>query len=544
MKRQARIVLAIALVVLLGSAVIITIALRSVGVIADLVFVRGSVERQSASVSWSSASLNDRFRLGDAVRTSEQSTARVRMRGGGGLELRPLTTVRFAASRPGSNTPSLRIERGEVQLQADQAVAVSTQRGVLRVERGGRVQLTVDQGALRVRVDLGRAVVERDGLAPETLGVGASLALENVAATEPPRDSGVPPARRAITDSGVARDSASDVTDDANGDADLADSEPTTDASDANTTDVSDVGDASEPANNGAGDPDPRRSNTAGAVDATGNGATASVGPADLTIRAGESAALHAPALPVIVRLSLAASCNNPRVSFVGRGATREISASQGFAQTALPAGRHSYRVRCDGSRAVVRGSLSVDTATGAAPLPSRPAQSDIELDGHQYSVHYQNLLPTLRVTWPSAPASAGGYVLTVRDARGRSSTTASRTPSVTLTSQVSDGTLRLSMQARSGGARSPEASVVVLFDNAANTAQIREPRPGATLGATVHVEGTALSGSTVTAGSTALSLDSQRRFVGDVARGEQALVIAIRHRSGGTHYYVRRASP
>lgn len=540
MKRQARIVLAIALVVLLGSAVIIVVALRSVGVIADLVAVNGEVERQSANVAWSGASVNDRFRLGDAVRTSDRSTARVRMRGGGGLELRPQTTVRFAASRPGSTTPSLRIERGEVQLQADQAVAVSTQRGVLRVERGGRVQLTVDEGALRVRVNLGRAVVERDGVAPETLSAGATLALENVTPTEVVRDSGVAPPRRATIDSGVTRDSGED------GSIDAIDTDATTDDSSVFDDDViSDDAIALE-ASTAATD-DPRR-NTTGSNTNTNTSepdpSGASTGPADITIRAGESAAVHAPALPVVLRIATASGCANARVTFTVRRATREISASQGPVQIALPAGRHSYRVRCDGSRATVRGALSVDAATGAAPLPSRPAQSDIELDGHQYSVHYQNLLPTLRVTWPSAPASAGGYVLTVRDARGRSTTTQSRTPSVTLTSQVSDGTLRLSMQARSGGARSPEASVSVLFDNAANTAQIREPRPGATLGTTVHVEGTALNGSTVTAGSIALSLDSQRRFVGDVTRGEQALVIAIRHRSGGTHYYVRRATP
>jgi hypothetical protein len=544
MKRQARIVLAIALCVLIGSAVIIVVALRSVGVIADLVALTGAVEHQKAGDAWGGASLNERFRLGDAVRTSERATARVRMRGGGGLELRPLTTVRFAASRPGSTAPSLRIERGEVLLRAEQAVAISTQRGVLRVERGGRVQLSVEQGSLRVRVDLGRAVVEREGLAPETIGEGASLLVENVGPVAPPRDSGVAPPRPVLLD----RPDPADATDAVEGgdvleDASWLDALAPDGEAGAPDADASAVG-AGDFATDAS---DSRRINARNNGDvgaATDTTAPSSAASADLSLVAGESATVHAPSLPVIVRLSLAASCANGALRFVVGGSTREVAATERSVQIALPAGRHSYRVRCEGSRSQARGTLAVDAATGAAALPSRPGQSDIELDGHHYSVHYQNLLPTLRVSWPSAPPSPSGYVLTVRDVRGRSSTTQSRTPSVTLTSQVADGTLRLSMQARSGGARSPEASVAVIFDNVTNSAQIRAPRPDATLGPMVRVEGTALSGSTVTAGSTTLALDGQRRFVGDVARVGQSLVIAIRHRSSGTHYYVRRANP
>jgi hypothetical protein len=530
MKQQARVVLGIALLVLAGAVAVIVVGLRSVGVIAELVHAQGVVEHQSGASPWSTAETSQRFRLGDAVRTGARALARVRFRGGGGIELRPLTTVRFSASRPGTNAPSLRIEQGEVQLQAEQALSLSTEQGVLRLERGGRVQLSLEEGTLRVRVALGRAVVERDGLGTDTLSEGASLELGRT--PSPRTDAGAPrPLRATSTDAAGA--SRQDVA--------MHDAAEAVDASeDAVTVSEVEGGPSSPTLSSPASLPREAQPSTPSAADSSG--------AAELSVRAGESAAIHAPSLPVRVRIDLSGRCpDGASVAFVTGTRSRQAEAQDGGATFALPAGRYRYKLRCEGARGwTPLGTLSVDSWTGAAALPTRPALTDIELDGHQYTVHYQNLLPILRVSWPSAPPSPAGYALTLRDARGRSSTIDARAPSVTLESgQVSDGTLRLSMQARSGGARSPNATVTVLFDNAANAAQIREPRPGATLGATVRVEGTALSGSTVIAGATALPLDGQRRFSGEVRRGnEPSLVITIRHRASGTHYYVRRASP
>jgi hypothetical protein len=507
MNRQARIILAIAILVLLGAGVVIGLVVARTGVIAELVTASGTVQSQHGATPWQSAATPDRYRLGDAVRTGEASTARVRLRTGGGIELRPRTTVRFSAARPGTDAPAVRVEQGEVQLQAEAPLTISTGAGTVRVEAGGRVRLTAEGALLRVSVELGRAIVERSGAPSTQLSQGASAALANegAAATSERVPETVVQAR-------------------ADG----------TSASDAESSATRDERDASD------GD-------SASPTSARGAGGAFVSAPAELTVSAGDSASVHAPALPVRVAIDLRARCasGGAQVATSIRGALSEARV-YGSVTVELPAGVHAIRVRCDGSRATVRTVLDVDGASGAAALPSRPATNDVELDGHDYTVLYQNLLPILRVRWPGAPSSSAGYALTVRDSRGRESTIEASAPVLTLSSgQVRDGTARLSMRAKSGGARSAETSVTVQFDNDANTAQIRAPRPGATLTGTVEIEGTALEGSTVTAAGRELALDSQRRFQGEVTMGaDPALVIMIRHRTSGTHYYVRRALP
>jgi hypothetical protein len=522
MNRQARIILAIAIVVLIGAGVVIGVVISRAGVVAELLAAEGSVQSQHAGAPWASAPRQDRYRLGDAVRTGERSTARVRMRAGGGIELRPRTTVHFAAARPGTNAPAIRIERGEVQLQADSPLSISTGGGVVRVEPGGRVRLTADGLVLHVRVDFGRAVVERDGAPSAAIAEGATVDVPvEGASAQREIDAGMPAIEAPVRDA-VERDELEGDAIESGG------------FGDGFTVDA--PSDASE---DGA-------SEQASASAARAVAAVFTDTPAELSISAGESASVHAPALPVRVKLELGARCAaGAQVSVSSRGATHEARAT-GSLTLALSAGVHAVRARCDGARTTLRSTIDVDSASGAAALPSRPAQSDIEIDGHHYTVLYQNLLPILRVRWPSAPPSSAGYALHLRDARGRESAVDASSATITLTSgQVRDGTVRLSMQAKSGGARSPETSVTVLFDNDANTAHIRAPRPGEALSQTVAIEGTALEGSTVTAGTEPLPLDGQRRFQGEIALGAApSLVIMIRHRSSGTHYYVRRASP
>jgi hypothetical protein len=245
----------------------------------------------------------------------------------------------------------------------------------------------------------------------------------------------------------------------------------------------------------------------------------------------------------VRVQLEFSSLCNGGAARFTGFGRANGEPRSTALI-VALRAGRYAYRVRCEVGGASARGALSVDGATASAALPARPPRSDVEVDGHAYTVHYQNLLPILRVSWPHAPASAAGYALHIRDARGRDSVVSSRTPTVELASgQLAEGTHRVRMQALTGSSRSPETPVTVAFDNAASAVQIREPRPGASFGATVRVEGSALLGSAVSVGDTALPLDAQRRFSATVTLTGPSLVVTIRHRSRGTQYYVRRAA-
>lgn len=529
MNRQAKLVLAIALVVLLGAAAVVGIVVSNAGVIAELVSVDGTVQSQHGRSPWASAPSEERYRIGDAVRTGERSTARVKMRLGGGIELRPRTTVRFSAARPGSNAPAIRVEQGEVELEAESPLAISSGGATVRIDRGARVRLAADGAVLRVSVEIGRAVIERDGATNLTIAQGSTADL--------PTD----PNAGALVDSGIIarepdaqRQSATDPLDaSTEGTASDASTEGT--ESDASTEDSDAAGDAIV---------------SDGPSEARPTSPVFSSAAPDLGVAIAESASVHAPVLPVHIRVDPAARCPaGGSLAVTVRGVVHEQRVREA-AVLALPSGTHSLRFRCDGSSSTQRSTIEVDAESGAAALPSRPATSEIALDGHDYTVLYQNHLPILRVSWPRAPGSSDGYALVWRDGRGRESSLDASSASVTLESgRVRDGTIRLTMRANSGAARSPETAVTVQFDNDANAAQIRAPRPGDALTGTVHVEGTALEGSTVTVSGQAMELDSQRRFQGEIAIGDAAaLVVMIRHRSSrthyGTHYYVRRVSP
>jgi hypothetical protein len=90
---------------------------------------------------------------------------------------------------------------------------------------------------------------------------------------------------------------------------------------------------------------------------------------------------------------------------------------------------------------------------------------------------------------------------------------------------------------------RSPETTVQIAFDNAAPAAEIQQPAEGQPSAATVHVAGVAAEGSTVTVGGTAVPMDPQSRFDGDVpgpAAGDRSIAIRIAHPAHGIHYYLR----
>jgi hypothetical protein len=97
------------------------------------------------------------------------------------------------------------------------------------------------------------------------------------------------------------------------------------------------------------------------------------------------------------------------------------------------------------------------------------------------------------------------------------------------------------------GARRSPETTLRIRFDNAAATAMIREPSAATSLtpGSTVHVSGAVLPDTDVRAGGSALPVDPQLRFEGDVSVPSQtdALVIRFSHPRRGVHYYLRRVA-
>lgn len=262
---------------------------------------------------------------------------------------------------------------------------------------------------------------------------------------------------------------------------------------------------------------------------------------ADLWVRAGETFWVHAPRVPVVVGLSALDCAGEAVVETDDHGAR-----GMGRVGIALPTGRHDYVLRCvglDGSVAeepTARGRIRVVEDSGRSPVPLRPPENVVEVDGRRYTLLYQNLPPRIVVKW-AAPFTRGPYTLTLNGDERRARR--SPRPRFELPSGVlREGTHVLAVHA-ADGRRSQETSVVVRFDNAAPTASVRRPIDGAfSAGDRVEVAGVVQRGWRVRAEGESLSLDDQYRFRGAVTAPTQrnALAIRLSHPERGVHYYLR----
>lgn len=279
-----------------------------------------------------------------------------------------------------------------------------------------------------------------------------------------------------------------------------------------------------------AGDPDPER-------------------PADLFLRPGESATVHAPSPPIAARVRVPGACAEGGLIEVATDASfadiRARSRGARAGVVTMERGANYYRAGCEGGGSTrVRGAVRVRRNTGEAPLPERPPHSRVEADGRRYTVHYQNLLPALTFAWPDAPS--GDLRLQIRGEDG--TTRSARAP---------EGERRLSSGALDEGrytfwfddpaeseTRSPETPLAIAFDNAADSAHVREPAVGSSWDPSgVRVRGIALEGWRVSVGGRRLETDADGRFSGMAALRSDARALAIRfaHPERGVHYYLRR---
>ena len=266
--------------------------------------------------------------------------------------------------------------------------------------------------------------------------------------------------------------------------------------------------------------------------------------------RAGESFSVRDPRPPTAIGFRFGDACPGAGVIELMRGSRpRATSRGEGHANLLLPPGNHRYRLRCVGadgieSETAAQGTVRVMRHAGTSPLPATPPDTMVDTDGRNYTVLYQNRLPSITVRWPRAPEgqsyslriSSGGTTRSVRTTSARHAL-----PS----GELGEGTHLLQFQAGSGERRSQETRLDIRFDNAANTASVREPADGAfAAGEQVRVSGIALPGWSVSVGGTELPLDGQRRFSGTVSAspGETGIAIRLAHPGRGVHYYVRRA--
>jgi hypothetical protein len=259
------------------------------------------------------------------------------------------------------------------------------------------------------------------------------------------------------------------------------------------------------------------------------------------SISAGESPVLHDPKAPVPVRVEFGEACPSTGVVELAREKTFKKplarSGGTGSANVLVPAGSFHYRVRCIGG-AGATGTLRVDRESGHAPLPKTAARTTVEMDGREYTILYQNLLPEVTLAWRKAPAKPS-YTFVIKPAKGAEKRLNNPGASLKLSAgELREGTYTTWVEAVLG-ARSEESRIVIEFDNAAPSASIEVSANANAF----RVKGNVLDGSTVSANGKALPLDRHLRFEGEVAPGEREDGIAVRiaHPKAGIHYYVTR---
>jgi hypothetical protein len=204
-----------------------------------------------------------------------------------------------------------------------------------------------------------------------------------------------------------------------------------------------------------------------------------------------------------------------------------------------VPLGSFSYRVRCSGKGAT--GTIRVVKDTGRTPLPKAAAKTTVEMDGREYTILYQNLLPEVTLSWRTAPKKAS-YAFVVKPQSGAEKRFQSPAAKLTLKpGELREGTYTAWVEP-AGGVRSEPGKIIIEFDNAAASASIDDV---ATNLEKTHVKGTVIEGSTVTVNGTPVQLDRHRRFETDLApaEGEDGVAVRIANTKAGIHYYVMRTA-
>jgi hypothetical protein len=147
--------------------------------IAELASATGGVSRDFAAQpgGWSPASIGAAFAVGDGLRTDPAAQAELRMRGGGRLEVRESTVMRFlAGTAPTEKRVSLETGTAEIEMGSEE-LEFETRFGTARIEPGARVRLTDDGKVARFDVLVGSAIVENEDASAAPLLAGQSLDL-------------------------------------------------------------------------------------------------------------------------------------------------------------------------------------------------------------------------------------------------------------------------------------------------------------------------------------------------------------------------------
>lgn len=578
--------------VLVAALIVIGCSKQSSGVVARLERKEAQVERMpSANAPWAVAKVGDGFVLGSAIRTGNGGHAKLKLGKNGKLEVSQNAVVYFTKT-PGRARDDIRVETGVVELEAgDELVGL----GEAVLDPHGKARIESGPDGIRIDVSLGKVVLEDSVIAAGqsiTLGekkprpVAAEVpkrGLHFVITGKPARtskgelaigDHDVDIGTQLMTPSGGAASIVRDgMRAETSGPSDveldkdsmrIAKGTVTLDAQSANalakfpggslTTTAGGAATASI-GNDGAATIDAQRGETivetakgtqtltAGetlTVSAKGDIEKAAPPPARTvaTIASGESPFIHDASAPTSIRVTFSGACTVEVAK--DRTFKRVIARSGGTdaANVLVPAGTSSYRTRC-GSKTTT-GTIRIAKDSGRAPLPKAAAKTHVEMDGREYTILYQNLLPELTLSWKAAPKKPP-YAFVLQSSGGEKRF-ASGEPKVTIPAgQVKEGTYTVWVEPMAG-AKSEQGKLVIEFDNAAPAASIDTVESN--LGS-ITVKGVVIEGSKVSAGNTPVELDRHRRFTAQLTPGEaeDGAAIRITNPKGGIHYYVMRAA-
>lgn len=502
------------------------------GVLATVERAQGLVEADTTGSAggFARAARGVELRLGDAVRTAADARAQLALTGGGTLRVEPRSLVRFSAT-PGATVQfGIGVEAGTAELEAplEEELVFSTEFGAARVARGSRVLVTGGSEP-RLEVVVGSAIVDGDGGAVTLARGDRFLVVVGAAVLERRAEAQAPDAGRARPSSASAGLGA----------------RPLDEAREAGRApEVPDAGRESE-ALRGDGSatmvaarlhPELLRTAEASAL-------------ADLTLVAGETASIHDPSAPTVVRFRFGVACptgGTLELARRGKSFTRAlrgaVAAGGTSATVTVPSGVHAYRIRCGTAAAFASGTLRVHRDAGTAPVVRAAPRTTVDADGRRYTVRYQTTLPIITLRWPGAPTAAG-YVISMRRAGGAvQDVRTARAEQAFPAGRFADGAYSFLFRTQDSRARTPLTSLRIDFDNAAPVADLDVPPVRAPIEGTVTIGGTAGVGALVSVGGRALATDDHGRFGGATSTraGERCIAVRVAHRQRGVHYYLR----
>jgi tetratricopeptide (TPR) repeat protein len=237
--------------------------------------------------------------------------------------------------------------------------------------------------------------------------------------------------------------------------------------------------------------------------------------PPEVRIVAGEDVVIHDMSPPTRVQVDMQKICRGT-TQLVVNGVT---TSGDTFA---FNRGSVSYHVLCDDID-VARGSVVVTRDSLMRPMPSAPPVNSIRADGRTYKISFQTM-PALEV---------GGGPGTLHVANGSQERTyEAKGDSVLIPStDLAQGQYKIWFQ--------PDkmSTVDIALDTSAPIISFDQLN----WGAQAQLEGTALSGSSVSVESIALSVDKSGRFKAVVPGDSGVLVLRVEHPSAGLHYAIAR---